>query len=151
MKRYLAFILLLIALVFADLSARAQTYGTLTILAGGTNNIANAASNVYSAPIDCTQRANVSLYMSANSSGANTNFINFTFRSSEDGTTNTMDLSQAYVFQLISNGTNKVSMVTNITVNATGYLILTAVHNPGSTLATNVTVTATLKPGRSLY
>lgn len=135
--------------LFIAAPAEAQTYGVNAIVPGGTNNVGNTNTSTYNAVIDCTQRANVALEFKFSLTSTGTSNVIFTLVDSLDGVT--ASTTQPRTITVAANGTNVVDVITNVTVNAIGSLILTTVQNTNSVPVTNLTVNAALKPGRALY
>lgn len=128
-------------------SARAQgfsAYAPATLVAGGTNIVAAASTNTYGT-LTLTRQEHLALQLSFRCAGTNTSTIQFFLDPSLDG--ETFDTSNDdYTYTLTGNGTNLITVVTNLPgVNAIGYARL-RVGNPNATVAiTNLTVKYAIK------
>lgn len=136
------------ALILLPALSHAQnflSYGTQSLLSGGTNNVAAATTNTYSSVVNCHLQENVGVALSFAATGTNTSTIVFRLKPSLDATT-TDNVGTAFDISVAANGTNTVSVVTNLSVGAIGYLVHTKVENPNATSAiTNVTLSYSLK------
>lgn len=140
----------LIALAFAAISppVRAQqflSYGTQTLLSGGTVNVAAATTNSYAYNLDCKHQDSVGVLLSFTSVGTNSSAIVFRLKPSLDAVTSD-NQGTSYDITVAANGTNTVTVCTNIAVGGIGFLMLTAVENPNASKAlTNVTFSYSIK------
>jgi hypothetical protein len=136
-------------------AAQAQDYHQLKITqAGHALETGVAAGGVNGTPSDAfgvTKYGDVTLVLQY-SLAANTSFssnVVFTFASSANGTNFSSTPPGNLVFALPSNGTNAVTLVTNVFVGSTGYLELYSIGNGAASAATNINVQAWVKPKRN--
>jgi hypothetical protein len=73
----------------------------------------------------------------------------FSFAPSADGTNFSSAPPGNLVFAAPSNGTNTVTLVTNVSVGSTGYLELFSIGNSATNAATNISVQGWVKPKRN--
>lgn len=133
---------------FATTAYFATTNGATTLLNGGTNVLAANSTNTYNSRIGITKYDEVSLEISYAYTGAGTGVQTFNFAASNDGT-NPATAGQTWSMALAGNGTSRVTLITNIYVGCSGYLILQTGANTNATLVdTNLMVRAVPKPSR---
>jgi hypothetical protein len=100
--------------------------------------------------INCTHSSQVAVRVtvagSTNGLGVTTNLITVPFYASLDGSTNAYP---AFTLQgnANANSNNAITLGTNYTLGAAGYLIMWSFGNMGTNALTNITVQATGKPG----
>jgi hypothetical protein len=120
-------------------------YSAETLIPGGTNNVAFAATNTYTLTLTLTRQAEVAIQLSFSALGTNTSNIDFKLEPSVDGVTFDTQ-NTAHTITIAANGTNVVTLVTNRVVGAVGYLRLRSVSNPNATQAlTNLSVQYAIK------
>jgi hypothetical protein len=148
-------ILLTMILAASAVAAKAQEYHQLSVTQGGTAlETGVAAASVNATPSDSiglTKHDDVTLVLQYKLA-ANTSFssnVVFSFTSSADGSNFSSTPPGNLVFALPSNGTNTVTLVTNVVVGSTGYLELYSIGNSATSAATNITVQAWVKPKRN--
>ena len=114
---------------------------------GGGANTNGTASDA----IGLTKYGDVTLVLQYNLTGNTTYPSNvvFSFAGSADGQSFNSTPPGGLVFTLPSNGTNPVTLVTNVMVGSTGYLELFSIGNSATNAATNITVQAWVKPKRN--
>lgn len=136
----------LLCLIFAlCVSVSAQTY-TATDILGGTNNVGATATNTYGTVINLTRRDLAGLQFSFKCAGTNEvtgGVATMVFTRSVDGVT--YDAVNTLRFSLSANSTNTACLVTNIAVNAIGYLKLNTVENTTTNAITNLSVIYSVK------
>jgi hypothetical protein len=136
-------------------AATAQEYHQAPITQGGnalTNAVAAQSTNgTASDAIGLTKYGDVTLVLQYNLTG-NTTFASnvvFSFAGSADGLSFSSTPPGGLVFTVPSNGTNTVTLVTNVTVGSLGYLELFSIGNSATNAATNINVQAWVKPKRN--
>ena len=146
-KFQLALLALAALLLVPAPRAQAQgfsAYAATTLVAGGTNIVAAASTNTYGT-LTLTRQEHLAIQFTFRATGTNTSGIQFIIDPSLDG--ETFDtVNDDYIFTAAANGTNLVTVVTNMPdVNAIGYGRL-RVGNPNATVAiTNLTVKYAIK------
>jgi len=148
-------LLLTTVLAAGALVAQAQDYHPLKITQHGsaleTGVASGSANGTPSDAIGVTKYGDVTLVLQYNLA-ANTSFssnVVFSFTSSGDGSNFSSTPPGNLVFTLPSNGTNTVTLVTNVVVGSTGYLELYSIGNGAASAATNINVQAWVKPKRN--
>jgi hypothetical protein len=140
-------ILILIALALCAVSASAQNV-VQTIISGGTNRVAAATANTYTALIDTRKSEYVALMLSFKCTAASDSNTVFSISRGNDWSqgTNSMETTPAYIINVPANGTTTVSFATNINTLGWSHLILNTVSNGhASAIVSNLTVTAAQK------
>lgn len=128
-------------------AAQYDTYGTTTIVAGGTNKVAALTTNTYNARIDAPKSEYVALEFSFKNMNTNGLATTFYLQRSLDGTT----FEDANTYAIAVTPSNSASnsttrLMTNINVGAFGYLRLGTVgHVNDATPITNLTVKYSIK------
>ena len=149
-------LVLTMVLAAAVCAAPAQEYHQVAITQGGGNALTNvvAASSTNSTASDAiglTKYGDVTLLLQYNLT-ANTSLgsnVVFSFTASPDGTNFNSTAPANLVFTLPSNGTNTVTLVTNVNLGSLGYLELFSIANTATNVATNINVQAWVKPKRN--
>lgn len=139
-----AVVMLLIGILSAGALHAQSSFGVVTLLAGGTNNVAAATTNTYTITLDCRKLTEVGLTLQFKGRSTNASDIVFTFYRSADGTN--YSTVNPHLVTLTADTTNTVTCVTNLTVGNIGWLKLTSIGNPseGDQL-TNVLVCYSVK------
>lgn len=150
MKQIKTMLLATVALLGIVVSSHAQTYGMINLLNGGTRNVeANSTSN-YTDTATLTKYEDVTLQLEfKNIHGSANSLCTFIFATSTDGT-NYSTLNRPTI-QGAFNGTTLVTINTNLTLGAAGYIRLISIQNACATSlyhATNVAVRVGYKPKR---
>lgn len=150
MKRLSPLLLTALIALIAALPARAQGYtgySAEVLVAGGTNNIAGATTNTYSAGnvMTLTRQREVGLSFVFGLTGAATSTHQVLFSSSLDGL-NWKTNDAGYSLTLTANGTATTVFNTNLTVGAVGYLRLESFANTNASQAvTNLYILYSVK------
>lgn len=118
-------------------SAGAQS---VTLISGGTNNVAGVTTNTYNLLIDSTKQENVAVAISFSLSAGGTSNIIFGLQRAHDGTI--VDTANTANITIAANGTNPVYVVTNIATAGAPFIRLATVANTNSapSSVTNLTV-----------
>jgi len=144
-----------LAFVATSYSSQYESYSTVTILAGGTNNVAGTAMNVYTnstnvtAIIAPTKSEYLPLmigYKDVTGNVGTAPTVLFLFQRSLDGST--WELNTNGLTISIAGSTNALTpnvVVTNLTVGGIGYYRLYGVLNTNGTALTNLTITYGIK------
>jgi hypothetical protein len=138
--------LFLVSLLFTAVSATAQLYGPINVLSAGTNVI-GLTTNTYDIPIglNLTRATDVGLTFEVknHTSGATSN-VTFNFQHSLDGAH--WETTPTFSVTLASASTTN-TLVTNLTINAKGYLRLhQGINTNAAGVMTNVLIQAAVKP-----
>lgn len=137
-----------IAILFA-LSLFSASAQQVTVLDGGTNNVAAASGNTYSYYLDVSKQDNVAVsfrYRNNTALTASNAIVRFQRAGDTSGTLD--DTVNTATMTLASSGTNWVTMTTNIAVTGVPYLKLVAIENTNIVAAhylTNVSLHYTVK------
>jgi hypothetical protein len=146
---------IMLALAAGAGGAAAQEYHPLAVTqGGGPVETGVAAASINATPSDAiglTKYGDVTLVLQYNLAGpaASPGNVVFSFAPSADGTNFSSAPPGNLVFALPSNGTNTVTLVTNVSVGATGYLELFSIGNSATNAATNISVQGWVKPKRN--
>lgn len=137
MKKLLSFVLLFAALLAVP-TVEAQSYNlssaTITSNSVTITAIAASATNTtVRASIPATRSANLGLQGTISLAGAGTSAVVLKFDESLDGANWE---SAAHSLTITANGTNSVTTVSTIALNAIGYLRLSSVENPNAQVLT---------------
>jgi hypothetical protein len=126
---------------------QAQPTGPVTVLNGGTNNVAAATTNTYALSYAISEVDNVGVQISLAGTAATPGAHTATFRFSKSMNGTTYETTPSQVFSLTPNGTNVVCLVTNITAPSAALLKLVSVENSNTNTIplTNITVTLRYK------
>lgn len=130
-----------------DASAQ-SSYGEVSLLAGGTNNIAAAQTNTYSGKLVSAKLGDeVGLFVSLKGVAATPGVpvATFVFDKSLDGVNFPTDTGNRFSFDVLLSGTSERSVVTNLNLGAIGFLRLREIRSTNSVALTNITVTAAVK------
>jgi hypothetical protein len=161
----------LIALIFAAIAviglalpftaaAIDEEYGAVTAgtalptLAGGTNNVAPATVQTYPTYWNLTQHDQAALLLSFKGNHADLGVSpqTFTFAFGPDSTTKATLAPGLIAMTFAANGTTTVNYVTNLNVEAHGYLHLVSLSNTNTAYSvTNLTIKVYTKPIRQGY
>jgi hypothetical protein len=130
----------LLACLFALVSAQAQytRNGVVTLLAGGTNNIAATSTNTYTEAIDVGRNPGICLLTSFAGRDAGELVVTLVLKRSLNGST--LEDAQTYRVAVTASGTATVRAMTNLTVGFEQFLVLTAVENLNTNAITNLVV-----------
>lgn len=147
-KIFILSLLALVAFAFAPINADAQVYGDTTLMNGGTNNVATTATNTYTGKnLVMEKRVETGVLLSYAGNAADTGDVTFVFqRAVEQAVANATWSTVEQRVTLAANGTNTVSLVTNINAGAVGHLRLRYIENACTNAITNVVVKYSLKP-----
>lgn len=147
-KLFTIFALAVCAIAFAPIQAEAQVYGDTTLLSGGTNNVATTATNTYTGKnLILDKRTETGVLLSYRGNAADTGNVTFVFQRAVEKSV--ADATWSTVVQrvvLAADGTNVVSVVTNLNAGAVGHLRLRYIENACTNAITNVVVKYSLKP-----
>jgi len=132
--------LLTLLLLCVSTMANAQSYGVVTLISGGTNNVAAAATNTYTVPVmRLLQDEQIGVFVSFKMPVAGNSNCTVRFARSLNGTT--WETTPSLVVAATT-----TNFITNLTFGATGYLRPSTVENVNAVALTNVTVSYSIKP-----
>jgi hypothetical protein len=132
--------LLAVAVLAAPFALHAQSYGVVTVISGGTNNVAATATNTYTLPVmNLRQDEQIGVAISFKMPVAGNSNCTVRFARSLNGTT--WETTPSLVVTATT-----TNFVTNLTFGATGYLRPATVENVNIVALTNVTVSYSIKP-----
>jgi hypothetical protein len=144
--------LLILAVVVSGLllTAHAQSpfaYRVLTLLPGGTNNVAATATNTPAAVgVTCAEQDQVALFIEHRGTGAGSGNVIYAFAKGLDA--DTVETMPSVTLTVPLNGTNTVRLLSEPTVNGSGYLQLVSIQNTNAVALTNLTVKVSRKNPR---
>lgn len=146
MKRIISSLICIITLMaFLAIPAQAQYDIRVTSLNGGTNNLAATSTNSsVGVLIEATRSANVVFQPIFKLDGAGTTAVTFVLDQSAD---NANWISGTHSITVTPAGTSTVSVSTNISVGAVGFLRLNQIRNPNASAITNLTFKYATKRG----
>jgi hypothetical protein len=125
--------------------ARAQGYGVSVVL-GGTNNVAAATTNSsFATVIPATRATDIAVQPSFKLTGSGTSAVVLKFDESADNANWT---ANAVSISVTAAGTATVSKVSNFALGGIGYLRLSTVENPNASAVTNLSITFAQKRER---
>lgn len=146
MNKFALIILSLCASVATSSAQYVRGSSQTTVMDGGTNNVANLATNTYAAGvIDATQQDHVAVALKYSFHAApagGTPAIVFRFASSVDGTI--YETTPKWVITC-SGATNTCIVITNLSTYAYPYLRLSTIENTNSAVITNVSIVYNIK------
>jgi len=146
MKRILAvlFLLGLTALVQAQSPA---PYRVVTLLPGGTNNVAATATN---APTDlgvnCSEQDQVAVFIQHAGTGAGSGVVVYSFAKGLDAAS--VETTPAVALAVPLSGTNTIRLLNEPTIGGCGYLKLVSIENTNAVAVTNIVVQVSRKNPR---
>lgn len=143
MKKLLSLVLF-IGLLGA-VSAQAQQYQVATLLHPTNGVVASDSAITNTATITATKAADVTIWVKSVGIAASTNTVTFNFHKGIDGST--FETTPSVVISYLGTGATAVNYVTNVTLNAAGYLRLGIIDNDAGGLQTN-SVYYSIKPTR---
>ena len=148
-KKILAPALVAMVIIIAASPNRAHAQAFSPLMSGGTNNVANNATNTYgtNATVLSTLRSRIiSVQASFNkvSSDVNNSNVTFAFDASVDGS---VWFTNMFRLTILGNSTNTANSITNLDTGGYAFLRAGAVENLNTNAITNVTVNAGRKTG----
>lgn len=138
-------ILVALLVLCAGLTARAQYQNgsVVTVLPGGTNNVAATATNTLTSDIVVNRSNGVGIFVSAKALAAHTGTVIFVFKRGVDSAA--IENYETFRVALTCAGTATVNLYTNLTLGHEQFIRLAAVENVTGVAVTNVTVKAAIK------
>lgn len=128
-------------------SAQSSVYSAQSLMAAGTNGVGANTTTTYSTSayvVDVRKQKNTAILLSFTCGGTNASTITLTWERSLDGSF--YDTTSTFVHTVAANGTNTVTVGTNITLNGWGYYRLKTIANPNATVGlTNITLQYSIK------
>jgi len=121
----------------------ASALDTVTVLDGGTNNVAATTTNTYNVAITPAKANNLAVMYQFKLTSSGTSATAATFQRSVDNST----WESAFSLPGTAAGTTVVTVTTNIPTGAYGYYRLNTVTNGNANAMTNVTVKYSVKNG----
>ena len=147
MNRLLTLAVVISGLLFTAHAQSPFAYRVLTLLPGGTNNVAATATNTPAAVgLTCAEQDQVALLVEHRGTGAGSGNVIYAFAKGLDA--ETVETTPSVTLTVPLNGTNTVRLLSEPTLGGAGYLQLVSIQNTNAVALTNLTVKVSRKNPR---
>lgn len=137
------FVALLVLCAGFTARAQYQNGSVVTVLPGGTNNVAATATNTLASDIVVARSDGAGVFLSAKALAAHTGDVIFVFKRGVDSAA--VESAETFRITLVAAGTATVNLYTNLAIGHEQFIRLTAIENATGVAVTNVVVKVALK------